>query len=107
MSDLGKLLMGSGKALAHLYKTTAWKRTRAYQLQVEPLCRYCLQVGRLTPATVADHIEPHRGDEIKFWNGELMSLCASCHSGTKQVQERTGVLRGCDADGNPFGRADW
>lgn len=99
--------MGSTNPLAHLYRTSAWKRLRRLQLRTEPTCRYCEQVGRLTVATVCDHIEPHRGDLDAFWRGPFMSLCASCHSGAKQSQERTGVLRGCDVDGNPFGRDDW
>jgi hypothetical protein len=62
----------------------------------------CLQTGRLTAATVADHIEPHRGDPVKFWKGELQSLCDTCHNAIKQVQEKTGVLRGSDIDGMPL-----
>ncbi|GAB3733971.1 hypothetical protein GCM10028862_16750 [Luteimonas pelagia] len=103
---LATLLM-KGNSLSHLYKTAAWKRTRANQLQVEPLCRYCREMGRMTPASVADHIEPHRGDELAFWNNPLQSLCASCHSGPKQREERTGVRLGCDVHGNPLGRDDW
>src|SRR5262249_53706994 len=44
------------------YCTAGWQRRRAHQLLVEPLCRLCLEAGRVTPATVADHVEPHRGD---------------------------------------------
>jgi len=44
-----------------------------------PLCRLCLEAGRVTPATVADHIEPHKGDFTAFRLGELRSLCADCH----------------------------
>jgi hypothetical protein len=33
---------------------------------IEPLCRLCLEAGRVTPATVADHLEPHRGDFTAF-----------------------------------------
>src|SRR6266404_1730756 len=34
---------------------------QAHQLRIEPLCRLCLEAGRVTPATVADHVTPHRG----------------------------------------------
>jgi 5-methylcytosine-specific restriction enzyme A len=27
------------------------------------------------PATICDHVEPHRGDVNKFWLGPFMSLC--------------------------------
>jgi hypothetical protein len=47
----------------------------------------CEKAGRLTPATVADHIERHNGDYDRFWHGRLQSLCASCHSSEKQRQE--------------------
>lgn len=73
----------------------------------EPLCRFCAAHGRVTAATVADHIEPHRGDIAKFWRGELQSLCAHCHNSTKQAMEKSGRIKGCDTDGNPAGRADW
>jgi len=43
------------------------------------LCRICLEAGRVTPATVADHIEPHRGNYELFRLGELRSLCAECN----------------------------
>lgn len=45
------------------------------------------------PATVADHIEPHRDDYAKFWFGALQSLCAACHDIKKQRQEARGVVK--------------
>ncbi|HEV7344279.1 MAG TPA: HNH endonuclease [Devosia sp.] len=76
------------------YKTAAWQRRRRQQLLDEPLCAYCLREGRITAATVADHVEPHRGDEDLFWNGELQSLCDQapwrCHSRVKQQEESHG-----------------
>lgn len=85
----------------HLYNTRAWKRRRKDQLTAEPFCRLCGQAGHRTPATVADHIDPHRGDEDKFLNGDLQSLCGGCHSSVKQAEERTGMIRGADAAGMP------
>ena len=61
------------------YSLQQWKNRRAYQLLVEPLCRLCMEQGRITGATVADYIEPHLGDYNKFVLGELRSLCAPCH----------------------------
>ena len=89
------------RASSPLYRTSRWLKKRDYQLTHEPLCRLCVQLGRETPATVADHIVPHRGDEIAFWTGELQSLCSTCHDGAKQEQERTGHLRGGHVDGTP------
>ena len=46
---------------------------------IEPLCRLCLEAGdRVKPATVADHIKPHRGNFTGFRLGQLRSLCADC-----------------------------
>jgi 5-methylcytosine-specific restriction protein A len=96
----------SAKPHAHLYRTARWLKRRATHLAREPLCRYCQMVGRITPATVADHVVPHRGDVSLFFGGELQSLCATCHSAIKQAEEH-GNIRGCSVDGVPFGRSDW
>jgi hypothetical protein len=47
-------------------------------------------MGIVTIATVADHVEPHRGNMDLFWHGPLQSLCATHHSGAKQSAEATG-----------------
>ncbi|OBQ69386.1 hypothetical protein A9K72_09085 [Mesorhizobium loti] len=74
------------------YKTARWQRLRAHQLAEEPLCRNCKKHGRITAATVCDHIERHGGDPDRFWNGPFQSLCDQapwrCHSSEKQRQER-------------------
>lgn len=86
------------------YSTQRWKNRRREQLSFNPLCAYCAARGIVMPATVADHVIPHRGDDDLFWYGELQSLCATCHSSHKQAQEKSGVLRGCDAQGAPLDR---
>jgi 5-methylcytosine-specific restriction protein A len=79
-----------------------WRRRRAEQLRREPLCKLCQDLhDRVTGATVADHVTPHRGDPGLF-RGPLQSLCASCHSTTKQQIELTGRIRGCDVNGHPL-----
>lgn len=85
-----------------LYRTARWQRRRAWQLRHEPMCAFCTLFGRVTVATVADHIEPHRGDPAAFWANALQSLCATCHSGLKQRQEATGRLAGHDLAGEPI-----
>ena len=59
-------------------------------------------MGHITQATVADHIKPHRGNEVLFYAGELQSLCAEHHSATKQREEKRGQVLGCDANGLPL-----
>jgi 5-methylcytosine-specific restriction protein A len=66
---------------------------------IAPLCCLCSEVGRVTPATVADHHPPHGGDYNKFRTGPLRSLCASCHN--SRSGER-GYSDAIGADGYPI-----
>jgi len=75
------------------YKTSRWQRLRYHQLQSEPLCRMCQQIGRITAATICDHINQHKGDEALFWSGPFQSLCKQHHDSAKQSQERTGKAK--------------
>ncbi|ATQ70275.1 HNH endonuclease [Methylosinus trichosporium OB3b] len=69
------------------YGLRRWRARAKAQLADEPLCRMCAAEGRVTAATVADHIEPHRGDPALFWAGALQSLCAPHHNRAKQRAE--------------------
>jgi 5-methylcytosine-specific restriction endonuclease McrA len=41
---------------------------------------------------VCDHKRPHRGDETLFWDqGNLQTLCKSCHVGMKQREEQVSL----------------
>lgn len=89
----------------HLYNSARWKRMRVRQLEAEPLCRMHAALAQLVPATVADHIKAHRGDEELFFDEEnLQSLCKPCHDAHKQAQEHSvnGILRGAGHDGRPL-----
>ena len=83
------------------YHTQRWRRRAALQLKLEPLCAICLQNGQVVPATDADHIVQHKGDERAFWYGELQSLCASCHRSVKQKEEKRGYRSDIGIDGWP------
>lgn len=86
------------------YSLAAWRGPngrRKQQLQAEPLCRFCMQMGFITAAKVADHIEPHRGDFDQFMNGELQSLCEPCHNVAKQQIETFGYTAMSGLDGYP------
>jgi hypothetical protein len=65
-----------------------WARRRAHQLRIEPLCRLCLEAGRVTPATVADHIVPHRGDFTAFRLGELAAYAPTATPGSTPTMPR-------------------
>ena len=57
----------------------AWKKIRAYYIQVHPLCEQCEQEGRLTPAEEVHHILPLANGGTHD-DDNLMALCKSCHS---------------------------
>ncbi|HEY1723971.1 MAG TPA: HNH endonuclease signature motif containing protein [Steroidobacteraceae bacterium] len=80
-----------------------WRTARARFLRQHPLCTYCQRQGFTVAATCVDHIVPHRGDLVLFWDEtNWQSLCQPCHDGAKAELERTGKqLRGCDAGGAP------
>lgn len=44
----------------------------------------CGEDGKLTPATVCDHVEPHRDDWDRLLRGPFQSLCSRCHNKHKQ-----------------------
>ena len=59
---------------------TRWRKARALFLRQHPLCTECRRNGVLTPATVVDHIIPHRGDRTLFWDQKnWQPLCKDCH----------------------------
>jgi 5-methylcytosine-specific restriction endonuclease McrA len=88
--------------MAGLHGTMRWRRVAKYQLRDHPLCAFCLKRGRVTPASVADHIEPHKGDQDLFWNGALQSLCKLCHDSAKAQQEKRGYCTDIGMDGWPI-----
>lgn len=60
--------------------TAQWRIARRAFLAAHPLCVRCKEQGRLTPATVVDHIIPHRGDQRLFWDEtNWQPLCKRCH----------------------------
>lgn len=95
--------MPNSRQYHQLYATAKWRKLRKRQLQAEPLCRYCLRSGFVTPATVADHIQPHRGKEWLFFDIEnLQSLCTPCHNTQKRQEEIGGFSTGAGVDGEPL-----
>lgn len=57
-----------------------WEKARKVFLRKYPLCVVCMKEGKLTPATVVDHIIPHRGDKRLFWDeGNWQPLCKTHH----------------------------
>ena len=58
-----------------------WNKARRRYLEKHPLCVMCMKDGRYVRATDVDHIIPHRGDPVLFWDeNNWQALCHSCHS---------------------------
>lgn len=80
-----------------------WQKARAGHLRNNPLCAECLKRGIVTPATIVDHIVPHRGDQALFWDpNNRQSMCKHCHDSHKQRLEKSGQVSGCDVNGVPI-----
>jgi 5-methylcytosine-specific restriction enzyme A len=80
-----------------------WRAARAGYLLKHPFCVRCARLDKVGLATVVDHIIPHRGDRVLFWDStNWQSLCADHHNGAKQSDEKTGQQKGCDQHGRPI-----
>lgn len=62
----------------------------------------CEAEGQTTAATVCDHIDPHKGDPDKFWNGPFQSLCKRHHDSDKAREERGNPVQPIGLDGWPI-----
>ena len=79
-----------------------WQQARVGWLRKHPLCVECNRRGRVEAAIIVDHIKPHRGDMVLFWDKtNWQSLCKSCHDSWKQRLEKSGRGGGCTVDGLP------
>lgn len=87
------------------YSLAIWrgpKGLRLAQLRRQPLCEFCLARGEVVPATVVDHIQPHRGDWDLFTDPDnLQSLDKNCHDSAKAEIESRGYHSQCGLDGMP------
>lgn len=67
-----------------------WQKARDLFISQHPLCAACERRGVLASATDVDHITPHKGDYMLFWDrANWQSLCHSCHA-RKTAQEDGG-----------------
>ena len=77
MAWSGDRLRGGAEARGY---DARWRSARTRYLSSHPLCVECLKENKLTPATVVDHIIPHRGDKKLFWDeNNWQPLCKGCH----------------------------
>lgn len=79
--------------------TKKWdKASKAFRLEY-PLCgmrvddappvmSLCDQLQRTTPATLVDHVVPHRGDQTLFWDKHnWQSMCKDCHDRKTRAED--------------------
>lgn len=80
-----------------------WREYRKTFLANNPLCVECEKLGRVTLATVVDHIQKHDGDYTFFWDvNNHQALCKHCHDSYKQTLEKSGYTKGNDINGMPL-----
>lgn len=72
---------------------TRWKKYRANYLRKNPLCVKCLDEGRITPATVVDHIVPHKGNKQLFWDPKNHQSLCKHHHDVKTASQDMGSWR--------------
>ena len=74
------------KAVHAFYVSHEWKKLRQNYLIEHPFCAECRKYGKLTKATVVDHVIPIRQGGPALDENNLQALCASCH-GSKSIRE--------------------
>jgi 5-methylcytosine-specific restriction protein A len=58
-----------------------WRKYRIMFLMEHPLCTECEKEGGTEAATVVDHIIPHKGDMVLFWDiKNHQTLCIRHHN---------------------------
>lgn len=69
--------------------TWSWQKARRLFLKDHPLCVRCLECQRTVPATVVDHVSPHKGDPFLFWDrANWQALCKHCHDQKTAREDR-------------------
>ena len=84
------------------YGQARWRKRAKAHLREHPLCVMCLHEYRYTAAQVVDHVDPHHGDEQKFFHGVVQSLCKLHHDGAKRRIETVGYDKTIGDDGWPI-----
>lgn len=66
-----------------------WQQKRELYLQDNPLCVSCAKRKMIMPASVVDHIKPHKGDKALFWDqNNWQALCESCHNRKTATEDK-------------------
>lgn len=70
-----------------------WRKARLAYLRRHPLCVLCAEEKRVTPAAVVDHVRPHRGDKVLFWDSKNWQPLCKPHHDKKTATEDGGFGR--------------
>jgi 5-methylcytosine-specific restriction protein A len=70
------------------YGSQHWRVTSQQHLRMEPLCRECQKRGRVSMATMTDHIVPIRFGGSRFDEKNLQSLCDPCHAKKRKIESQ-------------------
>ena len=66
-----------------------WEKDRTKFLDENPLCADHRKRGMIEAATVVDHIIPHKGDQVLFWDkNNWQPLCKSCHDRKTATEDK-------------------
>lgn len=91
------------------YASLAWRMLRSTYAQEHPLCEECLRRGIRIPVAIVDHILPRKTHpQLSLVAVNLESLCRPCHkrkTDTDYGKPTSAPKTGCDAQGNPLGKA--
>lgn len=69
---------------------TRWDKNVETFKQHNPWCLGCAAIGKRTPTDLVDHVEPHKGDQTKFWNTAMWQpSCRWHHDVIKRALERS------------------
>lgn len=95
------------KRRAYFYGTTAWRKFRAIYISKHPLCEHCLKDGKLTAATLVDHVIEIMDGGARLSESNVQSLCDACHNrktALKKKERAAGVQEAPEApDASPWG----
>ena len=67
-----------------------WNKARKLFLNEHPICVMCEKEGRPSPATIVDHIQPHKGNYELFWDQTNWQSLCDYHHRAKTMKESFG-----------------
>lgn len=81
-----EVLRGSARARGY---DGAWDRASVAYRVKHPICEACAAAGITAATQVVDHVVPHKGDRLIFWDRKRWQpACRWHHDVVKQILER-------------------